>query len=76
MINDPTVETMIHKLGTDGKPVSSYVLCVVAAKRARQIIEKKQNSNNGTYELKKDEDKEIVTACKEIAEGKVGFTKD
>ena len=31
MINDPSVEEMVHKLGTEGDPASSYVLCVVAA---------------------------------------------
>lgn len=76
MINDPNVDEMTKKLGTVEEPISSYVLCVVASKRTRQIIEQKQNQGGGKYELKKDEDKEIVTACKEISEGKVGYTKD
>lgn len=39
MINEPAVDLLIRKLGTDEEPVSRYALCVVAAKRARQIIE-------------------------------------
>ena len=73
MINDPSVEEMVHKLGTEGDPASSYVLCVVAAKRARQIIEQEQNVS--LYEQDKG-DKEIVKACREIAQGKVGYSKD
>ena len=74
MINDPTVEEMIHKLGTDEDPASSYVLCVVAAKRARQLIEQVQSGAKG-YTLQEGE-KEIVKACEEIADGKVTYTKD
>lgn len=73
MINDPTVEEMIKKLGTDEDPASSYVLCVVAAKRARQIIEQEQS---GSLVLPENGEKEIVLACREIAEGKVTYTKD
>ncbi len=73
MINEPTVDEMTRKLGTDEDPVSSYVLCVVAAKRARQIAEQEQSS--GAY-ANDDGEKEIVKTCKEIAEGKVGYTKD
>lgn len=74
MINDPNVDTMIRKLGTQEDPISSYVLCVVAAKRARQITE--QEHNKGNIALPENGVKEIVLACKEIAEGKVGYTKD
>lgn len=73
MINDPTVEEMIHKLGSDGDPASSYVLCVVAAKRARQIVEQEQS---GSIYAPENGEKEIVKACREIADGKVGYTKD
>ena len=38
MINNPPVDLLIEQLGTEGQPVSRYCLCVVAAKRARQII--------------------------------------
>jgi DNA-directed RNA polymerase omega subunit len=50
------------------------VLCVVASKRARQIIE--QEHNKGNIALPENGEKEIVTACKEIADGKVGYSKD
>ncbi len=45
MINEPSIDELINKLGEkyDG---SKYVLCVVASKRARQLIDisKTQNS--------------------------------
>jgi DNA-directed RNA polymerase omega subunit len=74
MINEPNVDTMTRKLGAQDDPVSSYVLCVVASKRARQIIE--QEHNKGNIALPENGEKEIVTACKEIADGKVGYSKD
>ena len=39
MINEPSVDVMIRKLGTEEDPISRYALCTIAAKRARQIIE-------------------------------------
>lgn len=72
MINEPNVDEMIKKLGTEDDPASPYVLCVVASKRARQISEQEQN---GTYVSDSDE-KDIVKACREIASGRVGYTKD
>ena len=38
MINQPSVDLLIEKLGTDGQAASRYCLCVVASKRARQIL--------------------------------------
>lgn len=73
MINEPTVDEMTRKLGTEEDPASAYVLCVVASKRARQIAEQEQSG--GIYAGDEGE-KEIVKACKEIAEGKIGYTKD
>lgn len=72
MINEPAVDTMIRKLGTEEEPVSRYALCTVASKRARQIIEIERN--RGTSSAGKD--KEILTACKDIAEGRVVIAKD
>ena len=43
MINEPSVDALIRKLGTEEEPVSSYELCVVASKRTRQIIEQMQS---------------------------------
>ena len=36
MINEPSVDSMIRKLGTKEEPVSRYALCTVASKRARR----------------------------------------
>ncbi|HBN12703.1 MAG TPA: DNA-directed RNA polymerase subunit omega [Clostridiales bacterium] len=72
MINQPSVDVLINKLGTDGQPVSRYCLCVVAAKRARQVLEHHmaQGPNPNEYL------KEISVACQEIADGKIKCTKD
>ncbi len=72
MINDPAVDTMIRKLGTEEEPVSRYVLCTIASKRARQIIE--NNKNHGISSAGKD--KELLSACKDIQAGKVVIAKD
>ena len=50
-----------------------HALCTVAAKRARQIIEKEKNAGITDSTGK---DKELLTACKDIAEGKVVIAKD
>lgn len=72
MINSPTVDTLIERLGTDGQPLSRYALCVVVAKRARQIIEATQgNATSGTEVIK-----EIAIASQEIAAGKIKCVKD
>ena len=39
MINEPSVDAMIRKLGSEEDPISRYALCTIAAKRARQILE-------------------------------------
>ena len=67
MINQPAVDTLLEQLSSEGQPVSRYALCVVVAKRARQILEKQ----NETETLK-----EIALACREIASGKVKCVKD
>ena len=73
MINEPSVDVMIRKLGTEEEPISRYALCTVAAKRARQIIESEKNA--GVVDSK-GKDKELLTACKDIAGGKVVIAKD
>ncbi len=72
MINQPSVDVLINKLGTDEQPVSRYCLCVVASKRARQVLEHHmaQGPNPNEYL------KEISVACQEIADGKIKCTKD
>jgi DNA-directed RNA polymerase omega subunit len=73
MINKPAVDILIKELSTDDQPVSRYALCVVAAKRARQLIE--QNTINSSRENPQ-KLKEIAYACEEIAEGKIKAVKD
>lgn len=71
MINHPPVDLLIERLGTDGQPVSRYCLCVVAAKRARQIIEQTSGQATGNEVLK-----ELAIASREIADGKIKCVKD
>lgn len=73
MINEPSVDEMIRKLGTEEEPISRYALCTVAAKRARQIIESEKNAGVVDSTGK---DKELLVACKDIANGKVVIAKD
>ncbi|MBE5739942.1 MAG: DNA-directed RNA polymerase subunit omega, partial [Clostridiales bacterium] len=68
MINEPSVDVMIRKLGTEEEPISRYALCTIAAKRARQIIETEKNQ--GVHDST-GKDKELLSACKDIADGKV-----
>ena len=72
MINNPSVDSLIVQLGNEETPASRYCLCVVAAKRARQILEHHmaQGPNPSEYL------KEISVACREIADGKIKYTKD
>lgn len=72
MINEPSVDQMIRKLGTEEEPISRYALCTIASKRVRQIIE--YEKNRGIAPDSKD--KEILSACREIADGKVIISKD
>ena len=72
MINEPAVDVLIRKLGTEEEPVSRYALCTVASKRARQIIEAERNLGRDSA----GRDKELLAACKDIADGKVVIAKD
>lgn len=74
MINNPSVDALTEKLGgveENGEPVSKYALCIIASKRARQIIERDKSVNASPSK-----EKEIVRACEEIVRGEVTFTKD
>ncbi len=73
MINEPSVDEMIRKLGSEEDPISRYALCTIAAKRARQIIETEHNL--GVHDST-GKDKELLSACKDIADGKVVIAKD
>lgn len=73
MINVPAVDTLLQRLSRDGQPASRYELCVVVAKRARQLIERNSvnNVNENPGKLK-----EIALASEEIADGKIISVKD
>ena len=73
MVNEPSVDELIRKLGTEEDPISRYALCTIAAKRARQIIEMEKNL--GVHDST-GKDKELLSACKDIADGKVIVAKD
>ena len=73
MINEPSVDLMIRKLGSEEEPISRYALCTIAAKCARQIIE--TSKNLGVHDST-GKDKELLSACKDIAEGRVVVAKD
>ena len=66
MIHEPPVDQLIKKTG------SRYALCIVAAKRARQLIDDAQNKGSteipGPY-------KPITAAAREILEGRVSVAK-
>lgn len=72
MINSPSVDVLLEQLGSDGQPVSRYALCVVAAKRARQVIEATQGMATSSTDVIK----ELAIASREIAEGKIKCSKD
>lgn len=73
MINQPPVDLLIEQLGSKEQPVSRYCLCVVAAKRARQIIDQNMGI---TTPLNSEIVKELAVASREIAEGKIKCVKD
>ncbi len=73
MINEPSVDALVRKLGTEENPISRYELCIVIAKRTRQIIEQMQST--GAKELP-GKQKEIVLACNEAMNGKFKSIKD
>lgn len=73
MINEPSVDAMIRKLGSEKEPISSYELCVLVSKRARQVIEQIQNSGTAA---ENGNQKEILIACQDIMDGKVKAVKD
>ena len=64
MINEPAVDVLIRDLGAEEDPVSRYALCVVASKRARQIIEAEKS--RGIHDFT-GRDKELLLACRDIA---------
>lgn len=67
MIHKPPIDELAEKIG------SKYELCVVASKRARQIMEQAQNQ--GMTELP-DKQKPLSIAAQEIQDGKLIATND
>lgn len=66
MIQKPPIDELAEKVG------SKYALCVVASKRARQIME--QSQNQGISDS--DKDKPLSVAAQEIYDGKLVATND
>ena len=67
MIHKPPIDDLAKTIG------SKYALCVVASKRARQIMEQAQNQ--GLTELP-DNEKPLSVAAQEIYDGKLIATRD
>ena len=67
MIHKPPIDDLATKIG------SKYALCVVASKRARQIMDQAQNQ--GLTELP-DNVKPLSVAAQEIYDGKLIATAD
>ncbi len=67
MIHKPPIDDLAKKVG------SKYALCVVASKRARQIME--QTENQGLTE-RPDKEKPLSVAAQEIIDGKLSITND
>ena len=67
MINEPPVDLLTDKLGEKHNG-SKYALCVVAAKRARQLVDVAKNQNNSAI---LDSKKPLTAAAYEIVDGKV-----
>ncbi len=67
MINEPPIDVLTDNIGDKYKG-SKYVLCVVAAKRARQLIDISR-SQNSTAIL--EDKKPLTAAANEILNGKI-----
>ena len=67
MIHEPSIDMLAEKVG------SKYALCIVAAKRARQIISASKNKSKDFPE--NENEKPLTIAANEIFDGKVIATK-
>jgi DNA-directed RNA polymerase subunit omega len=67
MIHKPPIDELAEKIG------SKYELCVVASKRARQIMEQAQNQGMTEFP---DKQKPLSIAAQEIQDGKLIATND
>jgi DNA-directed RNA polymerase omega subunit len=66
MINEPPIDKLTDKIGDKYKG-SKYALCVVAAKRARQLIELSKSQNTAIQ----NNNKPLTQAAIEIEEDKI-----
>ncbi len=66
MINEPAIDELISKLGEKYEG-SKYALCVVASKRARQLVDISKNHNNEQLL----EEKPLTLAAYEILDDKI-----
>lgn len=67
MIHKPPIDELAEKIG------SKYSLCVVASKRARQLMEQAQNQGITDFP---DNEKPLSIAAQEIYDGKLVATND
>lgn len=67
MIHKPPIDDLAEKIG------SKYALCVVASKRARQLMEQAQNQGITDFP---DNEKPLSLAAQEIYDGKLIATND
>ena len=67
MIHKPPIDDLAAKIG------SKYALCVVASKRARQLMEQAQNQGITDFP---DNEKPLSLAAQEIYDGKLIATND
>lgn len=65
MIHEPSIDVLAEKVG------SKYALCIVASKRARQVISAGKNKSKDFAE----NEKPLTIAANEIYDGKVIATK-
>ncbi len=66
MINEPPIDNLTSKIGDKYKG-SKYALCVVVAKRARQLIEISKSQNTAIQ----NNNKPLTQAAIEIEEDKI-----
>lgn len=71
MINEPPIDELITKLGEKYEG-SKYALCVIASKRARQLVDISKNQNNAVTL----NDKPLTAAAYEIMEDKVAVVNN
>ncbi|PWM71429.1 MAG: DNA-directed RNA polymerase subunit omega [Bacillota bacterium] len=67
MIQEPPIDTLAEKIG------SKYALCVVASKRARQLLEQAQNQGMNDLPGNK---KALSVSAQEIYDGKLVASED